>query len=217
MGFADGVVSHYVGPKGPKVALPTYLEYNNSGFIEYLTPLDDITYTVPTSQRCINFLVGNRKCPEYQYSIAEHSATFKEYQMKLLDSRQLTDDRNFLKKGVELLKLENENRFEVRFKDGSVYPLKIDRFSPRRGVFFNSPTDFFITKTTFDNIPLAERMKFHGTESIFGPLTLKFFEEIGYSTRSKQQKLVLKPSESGMQLLKQLGPLIDKFDDSYFI
>ena len=137
--------------------------------------------------------------------------------MKLLDSHQLTDDSNFLKKGVKLLKLQTENRFEVRFKDGSVYPLKIDQFSPRRGVFFNSPIDFFITKTTFDNIPLAERMAFHGTESIFGPLTLKFFEEIGYSTRRKQQQLVLKHSESGMQLLKDLGPQVDKFEDKYFI
>ena len=220
LGFRDGVRTYPVYGSKRRIAVPKYLTNDTvepneyvAAVVEYPTPLDHLTFTLPKSKflPCLKLIHGDGFCPEDRYSIAEHASVFGAYGMKLLNHSQLRKNPDFLKKGSRLQNLVSKNSFEVRFKDGSKYPLEDDPFSHRRGVFSSSPKDFFLIRGT-NAIPLAKRMKDNGMDTIFGPLTLKFFEEIGYSTRRKQQKLILKTSEPAMQVLKVIDPQRERYN-----
>ena len=212
---------HYSTVSKRKIFLPemrtNYSKSTNesaSTLLSYPTPLASLTYAIPTKsqfQKCKDFLVKKATPCENLNSIAEHFTVLNDYQMKLLDYRGLRKDSEFLSKAVTLQKLLGSWPFEARFEDGFRLPLQSEGILGRmRATYFGSPKDFIIG--IHNSYPsLANKMEENEMTSIFGPVALKFFAEIGYSTRLREQRFEFKASKSGLDLLTELGPLIDGF------
>lgn len=184
-----------------------------SVLINYPTPLASLAYAIPQNPMKSPFLCNSKKATQCEDldSIAEHFTVLKDYQMKLLDYQGLRKNSDFLSKAARLQKLLGSWPFEARFEDGFRLPLQSQGiFGRMRATYFGSPKDFIIG--IHNSYPsLAKKMEENDMTSIFGPVTLKFFEEIGYSTRIRQQGFEFKASKFALDLLTELGPQIDEF------
>ena len=197
IGFQDSVRMKYSQYAGKHVMMPTLRnnqsfesEENVAAYLEYPMPLDSLTYPIhslPKLRQCINLVQGKQFCPSDLQSVAEHAQIFKGYYMKLLNYAELRANADFNLKGTQLHSYLSNRIFEVRFEDGSKFPLEPRTKDLLKDDYIDSPGDFLL-KDDPSITSLKLQMKTLGTNSIFGPLTLKFFEEIGYSTRRKQWK-----------------------------
>ena len=156
-------------------------------FSSLITPFDALIYE---RQSC-----GFPRCTSVgkQLSFKKAAELFVGINVTLWSKEQcieeIRNNKTILGTATKLLQLQNSNKLELRFRDDSHVPIEHFKGMYYLGQKYKNSADFILAH--LHSVKLSDKLSSLKMESVYGPITLKIFEEIGYATRRRPEVLRL--------------------------
>ena len=195
---------------GPAVrsdeSLNFYRDANWTSYLALFTPFDSLIHTTPVAsilQRCMNnFACFTPQLSDSVSTVASKLEPFLLQNYSRIDLKQLRKNQTLVGQYRKLYRMFDQEKAELRFSDGST--MLIDKHTFGYSSIRLAPSPEFLTSvynayTNFNG--LHQQISKYKVKNIYGPKTIKFFQEIGYSTRIKGQRIDLTYTERDLQFM----------------
>ena len=130
---------------------------------------------------------------EKQLSFKKAAELFNGINVTLWSKEQciqaIRNNKTILDTATKLRQLQNSNRLELRFSDGSRVSIEHFKGMYYLGRKYKNSADFILAH--LHSVKLSDKLSSLKIESVYGPIGLKILEELGYATRGRPEVLRL--------------------------